>query len=1260
MPDLRIGHCSSKKLNFKFERIEDSLRIFLVNADESGSMQGRTDENHRAFEAIAGVLGGRSDVVILHGFASDSEYDIFFSKTARERLGDPSVLLEKGKGTGTAQIEADAKAVVTAAGANLAGHKARGSTCPRSHADFLDRLGKLLDQKAIDVELVVLNSSDGGFDSGANSPMTQAIDKAMRKINARCRCVLAANVLVGSAGSPEALTFFTGDPERFDNRLLFSTEKASEGVLLLRSFKPGAITLTDGNAATHTVTPGIPCFVVEGEGEGGRELRLRTWHPEGATEMPRTLTVRRIESQPGGRRAVLSCQVQPEYQDVTLDRDGQAVFSLIARSLSDNPYLREASRAALNALIAPLENLLGTRHAVIAMLTAAPEATARMDALRQQVAENTAAIRALVEREGLTPRERSSRVNMLNNARHLLKGELRVAKESMEQQALEKEFGFYESHPNHWLVWLQPAIDALKAQLGLTQADPGDVMAHLSTRIRTARSVQDGVARAEDRYLDKLLAESRSRRDHLARKADPRDKVPFETPAPWMSGVCPISCQPLTAGLAAIPFVADRSDLTSGNIMAGGQNVDRMPIDPGPMLSLAAVRDLMWGELGQMASPYSSNGAWYNAAIPVHLGPASSESIRDLERAIGWLCTGTSAFGPQMAEAIPAALAVLLGAPTDAPGSEDQVQALLRTSALLPKYRSYPYVAGTSVFDESGTKESLTAVWARSVEQSVGVACLQNMGCITSLFARAVAANQVMPEFVAEDLFAWACRNIARGVLGASDADGCGGVEGLRRLTALFHHLIEIEGFPLDAAHADDAPSEAPALETRGELDAQALAWVLGPLAGRIALRAPIRMAGFTDQLNHELTKIGEQDVMSVLDGLSGVFGRLDTLLAAQPAEAAPASRVPPQSGSGTGTGTRTGPAPISTGQSHVGFDDVTALQALRPRRFSTPAPRLTSPLAAIRRMTKAGETRFTPPDDSALPAAKPNPSALAWLEAHTALYPVRAWLRLSDAGLVGQPALAALRGSPVRPVIPELPRVLPRLAALLGGMDKVLLLMRRSFAFVLANAFSYADNQWATTKLRTAEPADVDAVLGPLPAPAASPRAYTAADTLDLRTDPTWPLLDGDGYLPKSRAIDGQGRALSKPVQLTREDLKGTPRQVCERACAVLIEGLVRSGEFIIGGLHRCSRRVLGEHPVDLQTVSGEERVRVIVQVLTPIVAGRVRGDVQNPDFFTDCARTLQQLINLGGDTRRFKGEEPEKMLVAEAAEIRARGAAG
>lgn len=1250
MSHLRIGHCSSDTLDFTFERIEDSLRIFLVNADESGSMANRMDQNVKAFDAVAGVLGRRSDIVILHGFESDSHYDVFYSKGARERLGAPDALIAGGKGT--AQTVSDASAVLVEARQCLTKHQARGSTCPRSHDAFLARFGKVMNESSVSVELIVLNSSDGGLDGGPRSPLTQAIDKAMRSINARCRCVLAANVLVGSAGSPEALTFFTGDPERFENRLLFSTEAATPGVLLLSSFDPRSLPLADSTTASYTVTPGVPCWTVE----GARAMRLLTWHPEGSTALPQTLTVRRSEPHQGGRRAVLSCQVKPHYQDVTLDRDGQAVFALIARSLSDNPYLRESSRTALNALIAPLEALLGTRAAVLAMLTAAPSDKARVEALRMQIAANTAAIRAVIEQEGLTPRERSSRVNTLNNARHLLKRELRVATETMEQQALTREFGFYEAHPNHWLVWLQPAIDELKAQLGLTQADPGGAMAHLSTRIRTARSVQDGKSRSEDRYVDRLLAESRARRDHLARKADPRDTVPFESPGRWTDALCPVSGRLLSDGLAAIPLVADRSDLTSGNIMAGGQNVDRMPIEAGPMLSLHAVRELMWGELGQMASPYSSAGSWYNAAIPVLLGPASSESIRDLERAIGWLCTGTTAFGPQMAEAIPGALAVLLGAPTDLPGRSAQVQALLRTSALLPRYRSYPYVAGTAVFDESGPKEPVTTAWARSVEQAAGIACLQSMGCITSLFARAVAADHVAADFVAEDLFAWACRNVARSVLGASGPDGRGGVEGVHRLATLMYHLVEIEGFPLAAGNTKDSSTEVLELESEGQLDAQALAWVLGPLLGRIQMHAPVATARFTEQLNQELTKVPAHEVLSVLDELNGVFSRVDSLVGSGSASATTADAPADSTSAGLATGT---PPPRRTFCTHAGFDDIAALESLTPQRFFTPAPTLASPVAAIRRMTKASETTWIPPADAALPASSPNPSALAWLEAHTALYPVRAWLRLAGAGLVGQPALAALRLSSTTAPIPPLHRVLPRLATMLGGMDKVMLLLRRSFAFVVANAHGYADNQWATSRLRTVEPEAIDAVLGALPAPVASPRSYSSTDVLDLRTTDQWPKLDDQGYLPKSRAIDGQGRAIMKPVRLGREALQGSEREVCERACAVLIADLAARGDFIIGGLHRCCRRVLGEHPVDLQTLPAEERNRVIRQELVPIVAGRVRGDLQHPPFFPDCARVLHQLVGLGGDTRRFRGEEPNSMLAAEAAEVRARGPA-
>jgi hypothetical protein len=53
------------------------------------------------------------------------------------------------------------------------------------------------------------------------------------------------------------------------------------------------------------------------------------------------------------------------------------------------------------------------------------------------------------------------------------------------------------------------------------------------------------------------------------------------------------------------------------------------------------------------------------------------------------------------------------------------------------------------------------------------------------------------------------------------------------------------------------------------------------------------------------------------------------------------------------------------------------------------------------------------------------------------------------------------------------------------------------------------------------------------------------------------------------------------------------------------------------------------------------------------------VRGDVQHPQFFLDCVRVVHQLLDLGGDTRRFRAEEPEALLAVEAAEVRAGGVA-
>jgi hypothetical protein len=339
--------------------------------------------------------------------------------------------------------------------------------------------------------------------------------------------------------------------------------------------------------------------------------------------------------------------------------------------------------------------------------------------------------------------------------------------------------------------------------------------------------------------------------------------------------------------------------------------------------------------------------------------------------------------------------------------------------------------------------------------------------------------------------------------------------------------------------------------------------------------------------------------------------------------------------------------------RAHAGFDDAQALESLRPQRLHTPVPGLASPVASLRRFTKAGATTWVPPADAGVAL---NPSAVAYLESHSALYPVRAWLRLVDAGLVGQPALAALRASTeLRPIAPLL-RVLPRLAALFGGLDPVVLLLRRAFAFVVANANGYADNQWATSPLRTASAETVDAVLGPRPTPTPAPRSYTAQDHLDLTVDDTWPRMDARGYLPKSRAIDHQGRTVRPPPRLSPEEAKLSDELVCQKASAVMLADLeAQPGQAIVGGMHRNARGVLGEHPVDLHALSPRERAKVIAEVLVPTLAGRVRGDPLHPRFFLKCANVLHQLAALGVDTRTLRAEEPSPWIAAEARAIRA-----
>ena len=1248
MEPLRLGRQGHSPLSFRFEHIAEPLRLFLINADESCSMGGREKDNVGAYKTIAEVVGGRADLVVLHAFESDSRYELLIAPRARENLDLAAVsafrrvTVEEVKGPRQAIQRGEER---------LAAHRASGSTNPRSHAEFLTLLLAALEAFEGEVDLVVVNSSDGGFDGGASSPTTAAIHAAMRRLNARCRNQLAANVLVGSAGSPAALTFFTGDPDRYDSRLLFSTVRASEGVLKLGEVLPDSLTLPADGAPRWTVTPALPIWaVVDGE--------LVTWVPEGET-LPPSVIVRQHSPIAGGRALVQRAEVRLDLKDITLDAGAQALFTLIAQAFSDNPYLRESSRASINGMLAPLERLLTTRSAVLAMLVASPEAQAAVEALRAAIGENSAQIRAALATLTGQPRALSARLNALNTERHALKEKLREQTKEMEQATLDRELGFYKAHPNHWLVWLQPAIEALKAQLELTQADPGDKIAHLSTRIRTAKSVADGQSCAADRYLDRLLAESRARRDRRDRQADPRDQEPFEQPGRWTEACCPLTGRLLTEGLAAIPFVADRSDLTSGNLMAGGQNVDRIPVDRQPLLSMNAVRDLTWGELGQMASPWVTAEGAYNAAIPLLLGPATPASMRQLEAAIGWLCSGTSAFGPQMAEALPGALVSLLGPPSDQADHHPATQGLLRTLPLLERFSSYPYAPGTAALDESAPKAPLPVVWGRSVREAADAACLQSFGCITSFFARALCADAVDAYQVTLDLFSWGCRNLARSVLSTPSEDGRGGLEGLLRLAALFGSAVELEGHPLGALDEPTQTRSRARLLDQSTLDEAALTHVLGPtLLSHWGPLSPLPVSDFTAALNHRLAAAPPEALADWLGELTGLFARLDALR--DQAHGAPLA-APPH------------PGVTLLHVTHTGFD-LSRLDALRPRRYATPVPRLTSVLAQLRRRTFAGETRWVPPRNSGTRSL--STSAWSFLESHSAMYPLRAWLRLRQIGRFGQPALRllregfgkgpaqfsflpalrALREAATLEPIPPIGPLVPTLDSLIGA-DSMMTLLRRAFAFVAANANGYADSQWATSPLRTAGATKVDAILGPLPAPQAIPRRYTATDVFDRRdADHDWPRTDARGYLPKRRAVDSRGDTLFT-ISLPLTERQGTDAEVVSRAALRLITHLTESGvdDHVLHGLHRQARAALGDYPVDLSTLSEAERDRLIINELVPRVAGKVKGDTEHPLYFTDLAVVLHQLCRLGTDTRLLRGAEPVEVLAAEAAALRA-----
>jgi hypothetical protein len=102
------------------------------------------------------------------------------------------------------------------------------------------------------------------------------------------------------------------------------------------------------------------------------------------------------------------------------------------------------------------------------------------------------------------------------------------------------------------------------------------------------------------------------------------------------------------------------------------------------------------------------------------------------------------------------------------------------------------------------------------------------------------------------------------------------------------------------------------------------------------------------------------------------------------------------------------------------------------------------------------------------------------------------------------------------------------------------------------------------------------------------------------------------------------------------------------------MLEDLAKT-TFVLGGLHRQARQTLGEHGVDLRSLPEAERLRVIIEELSPVLSGRVRGDMKHPNFFIDCAHVLHQMTQLGTDTRTLQAEEPVKMLAETARELRA-----
>jgi len=117
---------------------------------------------------------------------------------------------------------------------------------------------------------------------------------------------------------------------------------------------------------------------------------------------------------------------------------------------------------------------------------------------------------------------------------------------------------------------------------------------------------------------------------------------------------------------------------------------------------------------------------------------------------------------------------------------------------------------------------------------------------------------------------------------------------------------------------------------------------------------------------------------------------------------------------------------------------------------------------------------------------------------------------------------------------------------------------------------------------------------------------------------------------------------------------LRLTDKELCQKGAASIITGLQEEGVYVIPGLFKCARGVLGEYPRDLRWLPEAELRKILKEELVPKLAGRVGGAPTHPWFFRDCATVLKAMIALGEDTRAFRADETAGFLHEEARFIR------